>query len=190
MNAFYLHKPDGTPTKFSMCGNCGQLAGPGGYNLSQTCCLCYRCGLPLDEIARKTRSLYHVSCERMRRQEADQKRMDEAEEILGYDGPVYLEGVGHGSYGDCFFENVQELSEHLDFHEGLGHEFAFACKPTKFRGVDAGDIYEELASDMSEDYSDHFSGTEEFEKAIQAFNEANAKLISWDVDLKHKVRIT
>ena len=74
MNAIYLHLPNGTPTKWSMCGECGTAAAPGNYDVSVKCCTCYDCGAPLgkDEKipyadGKGNRSLYHRECEQKRR---------------------------------------------------------------------------------------------------------------------------
>lgn len=189
MNALELHKPDGTATGWTMCFSCGQIACPGDRDLSEKCCACYRCGLPLTEIDKRCHSLYHVSCDRLWMQEQETAKLAKAEEVFDYEGPVFLDHVGSGSYGEGFFADAQELSEHLDFHEGVRPEFAYACEAEHFRGIDAGYIYENAAADMFDDATDHFCGTEEFEEACRVFNNANKNVISWHADFTRKVRI-
>src|SRR6185437_4591076 len=135
MNAVFLHLPDGTPTKWSMCSECGTVASPGNFDLSEKCCTCYDCGKPLPKDERipyadgSGRSLYHRKCEQARRMKRDAEALDAAELVRDYDGPVYCDGR-RGSYGDGYFESVMELAEDLDMDDDQSSrpEFAFCCK--------------------------------------------------------------
>ena len=97
MNAIYLHLPDGSPTKWSMCTECRIVAAPGNFDLSQKCCTCYDCGEPLPKDQRtpyaegKGKALYHRECEQKRRAKRDMEILEKAELVTGYDGPVYFE---------------------------------------------------------------------------------------------------
>lgn len=193
MNAYYLHKPDGTQTDFSACGVCGKLArGVTNFDISERCCTCYDCGLPLNEHERQyaNTKLYHVACDDKRRRLNEQKRMDNAALVADYDGPVFLDGVGHGSYGDGFFADVDELAEHLDFGDSEGDrpQFAFCCTS---RGLcfHLDNILESATEDMHEDARDDLEGVEALQTAVDAFIEANKSLLTWDVDYKRKVAI-
>jgi hypothetical protein len=197
VNAIFLHLPDGTATKWSMCGNCGMVASPGNLDISEKCCTCYDCGLPLakDERipyadGRGNRSLYHRECERIRRVKRDAEMLGKAELVPDYDGPVYYEGR-HGSYGDGYFADVDELAEDLDTEDDQSSrpEFAFCCEAIPFRGPDAGSIIESACEEMDEDASERIEGVEEFEKACAAFQKANEGTISWGQDRKHKVAV-
>lgn len=196
MNAIYLHRPDGTQTGWSMCTECNTVACPGNYDLSQKCCICYDCGEPLPKDERipyaegKSKALYHRVCERKRRDKIEAEHLEKAELIEGYGGPVYYEGVT-GSYGDGYFENVEELAEHFDSDSEQSNrpEFAFCCKEQSFRGADAQSIIESACEEMDEDADDRIEGREELEKACAAFNEANKELVSWYQDRKRKVAV-
>ena len=195
MNAIYLHLPDGTPTKWSMCSECHMVAAPGNFDLSEKCCSCYDCGLPLPKDERIPyatsggRSLYHRECERLRRMKHDGDTLDKAELVTDYSGPVYLDGVGNGSYGDGYFANAQELSEHLDFHEGDRPLFAHTCT-SRGLSIDLDSILENATEEMYEDCRDDLDGVEELQAAVDAFNKANESVQTWDADYKRKVAIT
>lgn len=196
MNAIFLHKPDGTPTKWSMCSECGTVASPGNFDISQKCCTCYDCGepLPKDERTRyaegKGYSLYHRECERQRRIKHDMKALDKAELVADYDGPVYYEGR-RGSYGDGYFENVHELAEILDCDEDQSGrpEFAFCCEEIPFRMLDVDDIIQSACEEMDEDAAERLNGIDELKAAAAKFNEANKGVISWYEDRKRKVAV-
>jgi hypothetical protein len=118
----------------------------------------------------------------------DAEVLDKAELIDDYDGPVYLDRVGNGSYGDGFFSDVHELSEHLDFHEGDRPLFAHCCKERGF-SIDLDSVLENAAQEMYEDIADDIEGVSELQNAVDAFNKANSSLKTWDPDYKRKVAI-
>ena len=194
MNAIYLHLPDGTATKWSMCSECHTVASPGNFDLSQKCCTCYDCGEPLPKDERvpyataKGKSLYHRECERKRRMKLDAEKLEKAELVADYEGPVYLDGVGNGSFGEGFFSDVQELSEHLDFNEGERPLFAHCCTARGF-SIDLDSILESATEEMYEDCGDDLSGVDELQAAVNAFNKANDSIKTWDPDYKRKVAI-
>lgn len=196
MNAIYLHKPDGTATKWSMCSECGQVACPGNFDISERCCTCYDCGKPLpkDERIRyaegKGYSLYHRECERQRYQKRMAEQLEKAELVADYDGPVCFEGR-HGSYGDGYFSDVHELAESLDDDEDQSFRpaFAFCCKEVPFRMLDVSNMLESACEEMDEDAAERLTGIEELEAAVAKFNEANKGVIAWYEDRKRKVRI-
>ncbi len=221
MNAVYLHKPDGTATKWSQCGKCGSVACPGNFDISEKCCTCYDCGLPLGReeqtayyerekfpkwkwlivrilglkgrIARRDRSLYHRKCEQDRRVKREAEQLESAELVADYDGPVYFEG-GHGSYGDGYFADVNELAEWLDDQEFLAEgedrpKFAFCCAEIPFPRISADRLIESYCDDMDEDAAERLEGIEGLDAACVAFSEANRGVISWREDRKRKVRV-
>jgi hypothetical protein len=196
MNAIFLHLPDGTPTKWSMCSECHTVAAPGNFDLSEKCCTCYHCGNPLSKdekipyaTAGGGRSLYHRTCEAMLRMKAAADALEKAELITNYDGPVYCEGR-RGSYGDGYFANVDELAEDLDDEEDQSDrpEFAFCCESTSV-SIDADQILENATEEMYDDAYDDLEGVEDFRKAVAAFNKANESVVSYYEDTKHKVAV-
>lgn len=198
MNAIYLHKPDGTPTKWSMCTECGTVASPGNFDISQKCCTCYDCGLPLPKDERvpyvegKGKALYHRECERQRRAKREAEQLEKAELIADYTGPVYFEG-GHGSFGDSYFTDVDELAEWLDDQDEEDQSsrpaFAFCCTEYPFPAINLQGILESACDDMDDDVYDRLDGIQELEAACIAFTEANKDVVSWYEDRKHKVEI-
>lgn len=190
MNAYYLHRPDGTKTETSACGNCGQIAGKGNFDISQKCCTCYECGAPLTADEKKSRSLYHEGCDRMRRAVIDMKRLEKAELVAGYDGPVYCEGVSGGSYGDGYFSDVHELAENIAHHdEAPDVKFAYCCESSPVAQLNADSILENATEGSFEDAMDSLVGVDQFRAAVDAFNEANKNVLSWDWDMKRKVAV-
>lgn len=194
MNAIFLHLPDGTATKWSMCAECHTVAAPGNYGLTEKCCTCYDCGQPLPKDERipyatgKGKALYHRECERKRRAKRDAEVLEKASLVTDYDGPVYLDGVGNGSYGEGYFADVTELSEHLDFHDGERPLFAHCCTQRGL-SIDLDCILENATEEMHESARDDLDGVEELQAAIDVFNKANESIQTWDADYKRKVAV-
>lgn len=190
MNAYYLHKPDGTQLGASACGKCGRIACSGNFDISERCCTCYECGKPLngDE---GTAALYHRECDQRRRSQFEAARLEKAELVEDYDDPVFCDGAGHGSYGDGYFADVEELADAVQsrFLPGHGPEFAHCCEKIPFSGLDLDSILENATEDMFEDARDHLDGVEELRTAIHGFNQLNKNLCSWTPDYKRKVRL-
>ena len=176
-----------------MCGECNTVAAPGNYDLTVKCCTCYACGEPLPKDERVPyaegtgKSLYHRECERKRRAERDAQLLEEAELVTEYDGPVYFEG-GRGSFGEGYFSNAQELSEHFDKTPSERPLFAHTCTSRGF-ALDADSILESALEEMYDDCQDDLGGMSELYDAIAVFNEANSSVETWDADYKHKVAV-
>jgi hypothetical protein len=195
MNAIYLHLPDGTPTKWSMCTECKQVAAPGNYDLSVKCCTCYDCGLPLAKDERipwvegKGKALYHRKCQEERQRKRESERLEKAELLTDYDGPIYCDGW-RGSFGDGYFADVQELAETLDDDEDQSArpDFAFCCDSRQY-SLDIDSALENSTEEMYDDASDDLDGVEELRAAVGAFNKLNENVRTYDVDYKHKVSV-
>jgi hypothetical protein len=196
MNAIYLHRPDGTPTKWSMCQECKTVAAPGNYDLSEKCCTCYDCGLPLPKDERipyaegKGKALYHRKCEEERSAKREAEQLEKAELIPDYTGPVHCDGV-RGGWGEGYFPDVNELAETLDNEEDQSSrpEFVFCCTEVPFRRIDLDWVIENCSQDMDEDAAERLEGLGDLEKALIAFYEANKESGSWMEDRKHKVAV-
>ena len=196
MNAHYLHLPDGTPTEWSQCGVCHSVAAPGNFDLSEKCCTCYDCGKPLakDEKipygdGKGNRSLYHRACEERLRSEREAARLEKAELVADYNGPVYCEGW-RGSFGDGYFSDVAELEETLDDAEGPNRPEFVHCCTSRGISIDLSRILESATEESYEDCSDDLSGVDELQAAVDAFNKANESVKTWDVDYKRKVVVS
>lgn len=191
MNAYFLHRPDGTKTENSACGACGRPAGPGNFDLSERCCACLHCGKQVNNSGRDF-SLIHDACEPLRDKEIQEKRLSEATEYSEpYSDPVCCEEAGTGSYGDGYFENVEELAQHLDHRKDDSSRplFAFCCERYPFSGLDTRDWLENAAQELGEDAEDHFSGVDELTEAVEKFNALNSSMCGWHADFDHKVKI-
>lgn len=192
MNAYKLFSPDGKEIG-SACGRCHQLACNGNFDLSEKCCACYECGLPLEKPRQHGGALYHPACERAMRAKAELRGLERAELVEDYDGPVECEGYGHGSFGDGYFANIDELAEHLDDMEGEAGferpEFAYCCESKKVINLDPDDIIYSATEDAFEEADEHLIGTDEFKAACHAFNLANEGVLSYYPDYKRKVAI-
>ncbi len=55
--------------------------------------------------------------------------------------------------------------------------------------IDLDRILESECEDAFEDARDHLKGVDELQKAVNAFNDLNADVLSFCVDLKHKTRL-
>jgi hypothetical protein len=195
MNAIYLHLPDGTATKWSMCSECKQVAAPGNYDLSVKCCTCYECGLPLAKNERTPwaegtgKALYHLKCQEKRQREREADRLEKAQLLTDYDGPVYCDGWS-GSFGDGYFADVEELAETLDDDEDQSSRPAFAfCCTTRGFSIDMDSVLENATQEMYDDIADDLDGVCELQDAVEAFNKANESIKTWEPDYKRKVAI-
>lgn len=193
MNAVFLKTPAGTDTDVSICGKCGTPArGKTNFDISERCCTCWECGKELEK-GELHYAHYHQECDRKRRALIDMNRLEKAELVEDYDGPVYFEG-GHGSYGDGYFADVYELAEWLDdqgFLSGGNNrpEFAHCCTSSPVASIDAGNILENATEEAFEDAIDQLSGVDELRAAVDVFNAANKEVLSWDWDVKRKARV-
>lgn len=197
MNAQWLHLPDGTRTDISICTGCGMPArGESNFDLSERCCLCRHCERPLRENgARPSLSPYHDACYWKHQSEADARRLEKAELVTGYDGPVgpvYCDRVGHGSYGDGYFADICELEEALedwDPEDGAQPAFAYCCESGPACTLNLDDWLESATEESFEDAIDSLNGVDELHMAVDRFNQLNSSLQTWYPDYKHKVAI-
>ena len=188
MNAYFLHKPDGTQTGISVCGRCGQVAAAGKFRISEICCSCSQCHLPLSEDELKMRCMEHLACSRKRHAEAKAKCLENAEIVEDYSGPVYLSDVT-GDLGDGFHSSVEALVEELECSEIQVPEFAHCCQSQPALDLDAERILEAELEDSYEGARDDVVGFEEFESAVNAFVQANSNMKTYGVDVTKKVRL-
>lgn len=115
--------------------------------------------------------------------------MEKAMLVEDYDGPVYCEGVPGGSYGDGYFSDVDELADAIADLEDCTIECAYCCTSSRAAFIDLDNVLEHAMQDALEDAIDHLNGRDELQAAVDAFNEANKDLLSWDVDYSRKVSV-
>ncbi len=183
MSAVQLFHEDGTPAGVWYCSECRR--GLKTQEQAESCCeprTCQRCGGDTQK--------YFAVCSVCQRRERDEKaaaKLAAAELVPDYDGWVWANGRGHN---DGFFQDIDELLDHLmDYPDEDRPEFVHCCRPRQL-AVDLSDILERLDENGWEEMTEHASGVDEFSKAIDAFNEANADTFTvWEIDTKRKVAV-
>ena len=185
MEAFELLLPDGQPSGVFACDRCKFTCKARGY--AESCCSCSRCGQPLESAERKWgHGHMHDACFAVDRQEQDAEREAKAEKVEAWDGWVFTEGGG-GQNG--YFSDLDEYMAHCEA-EGVRPEFVWTADEVAFPGLDLEHILEGLAEEMNyEDAGDNIVGTEALGAAIEAFNAANARNVSYDWNMKRMVRV-
>lgn len=180
MNATQLFKSDGTAVNAWACGECGLIYSEKHPYSSERCCTCQDCGASTheDKMARKTLC---DKCWGPHYAKIDADRMDRAEEIIGYDGPVVYSG-------DKYFPSVEEM---VDYHDDQDlPDFVHTCTIHNY-SIDIDEVIQNMIENASvEDFDgSEFTGMAELRAAVDKFNEANKVVVYWEEDSKHKVRI-
>ena len=68
-------------------------------------------------------------------------------------------------------------------------EFVFACTEHPPRKIDSGDLIDMLADGGYEDMADDIELPEGLDEMLKKFNELNARLVTYSVDYKRKVKM-
>lgn len=198
MDAFNLLLPDGSPSKVWVCGAC-RLTCPDEAGARQCCTLipCDLCGEPTESKYRLGyERAHHVACERRDRARKDMERIERAEKLESWDGPVWADGH-RGDMGDGYFSSLGSLVDHLvdefdpDDHDRIGWwpEWVYVCD-VRHPFIDVGDVLENVLDDGWEDMDeDNLNGVKELAAAIKAFNEANKSVNIYDADMGRVVRV-
>lgn len=182
MNAYYLHKPDGTQTQISACGVCGTVGAV--FAEQEKCCTCRICGVPFTEEERKQRRHSHYKCETEAHALRERDRLEKATLVPAWDGWVYLDGAHHN---DGFFASIEELSDYLDDQpEDSRPEFVFCCTSRPVALLKLDEILESETEECYDSALNDLTGTKDLEAAIVVFNNLNAGVLSYDVDYKRK----
>ncbi len=199
MNATELFHQDGRTAGIFFCGECRNVARTEAD--ANQCCAPYKCTVCGTDVDRKTYRTVCPPCGKAKREAAEKARFDAAEKLTEWDGWIMAEGIG---YRDGFFQSVDELREYIEGETPDEEEMAklteeekediikmpayvWTCDPSYFCKLSIEDVTEQLTEncDAYEDFSvDDMSGVEELEKAIDAFNEANAGVVSYQPNMK------
>lgn len=87
---------------------------------------------------------------------------------------------------------IRELADMMDDgdvdEEVTREEFAYCCT-SRATFLDINNALENLTEEMFEDAMGHLNGLSALQDAVDAFNEVNKGLLTWDVDYSRKVRI-
>jgi hypothetical protein len=193
MNAIHLLMPDGTPSKVWACAQCRYLTNDQAS--AESCCQpmpCRHCGQTTEK--RKTAYLHDVACEECSRRihsEEDAARMDRAEKLDAWDGWVYEWGGSGGRNG--YFESLDDYVEYLEAeHEDPSEwpEFVYVADRESSPTLDADRILEGLLEGLWEGADiDDLNGVAELKKAVEAFNQANEKVILYNATGKKAIRV-
>ena len=217
MDAFELFNEKGSPTGVWCCGNCRKLVlsqtfTPSNANApksdresAEACCrpqFCTKCQAEL-KTDRLRKQMFCSDCESAawREQHAarEQERLEKAELVTDYDGPLYLDGYS-GDWGDAYHSDLEHLvesiadSEYIYDDEGRLDpdsipEFAFCCT-TEVKALDLDHAIENLCEDGYEDMGDRLTIPPLLNVAVELFNRINEKsLTCYNQDMKHKVAI-
>lgn len=180
MNAHQLYKSDGSKTEIWYCGECGTVFGPRSSFKHETaeymagkCCVpetCDRCGCVLPD-----RKKGHCdTCRKVVEAEKLQATFEAAIKLkpADYDGFVY---DPRGFYDGLYYASIEELKSNVDDLP----DWVFACSDSEPRKVDADDVTELMFDDSFEDAAEQARATDELQKALDAFFEANRSFLTY-----------
>lgn len=192
MNQQELFLASGKSAGVWYCGECRHVWKLQGD--AANCCKCSLCGEKIDKanVNHGDYQTMHGGCMDMHLAERRQQALDQAVEIVGYEGYVFLDGAGSH---DGYFQSMDELLEWAEDSDGDDEpelnlpEFVHTCIERPFRVVDVSHIVERFSADSFEEIDEHLIGLNELEAALDAFNAANRHLVSYDPDYRRKVRV-
>lgn len=151
----------------------------GNSHLAESCCHCRDCGRSL---AGESRGSFVRCSECWRKEQARvvDRYAAEAEEIKIWAGSVYDPAT------DRYFDSIDEV----DLDKNGRPEWVYPCDPESFVDVSWDWLFDTIASDSYEDFDEYdLTGVAEFKVAIDAFNEANKKVVRLIPDMKKKIRV-
>lgn len=190
MNARELFNWWGASAGIFFCSECRSVKRTGCE--AEECCRPYvcKCGV---ELPRKEYRLTCRACEEKKEAAKELAKFEAAEKIdeSVYDGWVY---DGDEYYGDidAWREHFEEEVRFSDEVEAPIPDYVWACFPHQLVSVSLREILggiEDNAELEEFEAGDECKGTEELEKALEAFNEANKELQSYSPDYKMAVMV-
>ena len=105
---------------------------------------------------------------------------DKAEKITAWDGQIF--------HGDNFYSDVSTFLDDTMLEEYA--EYVWATKPVQFVRLDADSITESVLDAAYEDFDlNDLCGMVELQKAVTAFNDANAHHVAYYPDYTRAVLI-
>ena len=188
MNAYQLFREDGTPARVWMCASCGKGYHGKSEEIAERCCRCDVCGEPLDKA--KDFSGRHRNCQTIRSREIAMKRIEKAEKLDSWDGPVFNDEHGNGDDTD-YYESVENMIDDLLSRGRKLPEYAFVCEVEPAVNIDLSRIIDniELPGEMDDTVLNVLDGIPELEAAIDKFNAANDEIKTWREDYSRVVRV-
>lgn len=176
MNSIQLKSEDGK-TSIWACGICGKVSQD--QHWAEKCCLCSYCGKQVD--SKEHNGIYHGACWTANHEKMRAERLERAERVTVWDGPVFVEsGIVSN---DGFFASLDDLLEYLANEPVESRPgFVWLSKVIPFGHIYTSDIIENKMSDMDEDAPDRLAGEDELQAALDAFCEKNKDVISYEPD--------
>lgn len=185
MNAEELFKKDGTPTGVFYCSECKTVSRDQPF--VERCCkptLCENCG----EVAPKWWAICN-DCKSEKNRISYLEKLEKATTIQDTDKFIYCEDYQGSREG--YYETISDLLDELACtdEEITWPVVVTVCeqKPIERVGIDY--ILERIAEEGFEDILDHINGSEELQKALDAFYELNEGVVTWEVAYKEKIII-
>ena len=176
MNAKQLYLEDGKPAGVYWCEKCKRVHST--ETMASECCkqwVCTICGEHCGE--------FRTICDAcMDKRDAEKERalFDKAEKLTSWSGQIF--------HGEEFYSDVSTLLDDLLPTEYP--EYVWATKPVQFVRLDADSITESVMDNAYEDFDiQDLRGMIELQKAITAFNEANAHHVAYYPDYTRAVLI-
>jgi hypothetical protein len=192
MNAKQVYLKNGKPVENGWyCSECKFVIGP--QDIAESHCRCIYCRevIKRETVGKGNYSRYHGECWREDQRNRELARIEKAEKLETFDGPVQWDGIS-GDWGDGFCESVESFAEHWDDRdcdEASRPEFVWTCEPSKVAQIDLDSVLESVCDDMDEGAPDRLSGVDELLAAVKIFNEKNKDVISYTPDYKRMVRV-
>ena len=184
MNATELFLDDGKSAGIYFCGKCRNVART--PQDAEQCCennICEKCGKDVGKQYRKRCD----ACNALDDAVKERERFDKAEKVFldNWNSWVFCEGLGHN---DGFFPSIEDMFDCVKTKDLP--EYVWTCNPIYFAVADVSDITERISDNAYEGFDvDDLNGLTELGKAIDAFNEANKDVVSYEPDYTKAVLI-
>lgn len=166
------------------CGECGKYY-PNHPKLAETCCICESCGF----IIKKKQGHWsnrHRDCQRSYDAKRDMERLEKAEKVEDWDGPIMDGDTYYGSLEDY----VDDLYTRIEPGEPWP-EWVFVPEVEELGELNASELAENLLENLGVETYDtgDINGLEELELACKTFNEANKGIKGYFEGNKKAVRV-
>ena len=170
MNSIELFTKELKSTGVFACGQCRIVTK--SQEAAERCCQpvnCSRCG----DIVSERYWLVCSSCRSKEELEKELARMDKAEKVHSWDGPVHN--------GNDFWGSVEEYLEHCEDQDQTPNPYLWAAEERPLVTVDFSRVLDMITSDAWDDFDETMlEGKSVLEGALQDFVKANEGLKIWE----------
>lgn len=186
MNATELFHQDGKTAAIFYCGKCRIVCRT--REEAESCCVPVVCSVCAGTVRQ-----YHTkcdACEESERQRKEAERFEKAEKVTSWVEYIYSEGHG---FNEGYFTDLGEFEDwwaSCRDEEDERPAYVWTCEPHPFCQLDIDHIIENATQEAYEDWDGFTDGYDALKAAIEAFNTANAKLISWTPNYKKALLLT